>query len=235
MITDFRGSKCMNLSYTLTTEDRREGRRTYDSALARMRWLMWMAEPFSFAALGFGVYCYVTSNRALALSLFASFGYLFSKGFLLRLLRDLLAGRRRSETEHFQLETSDSGIVFSAIGATSSGLTSAQNQWSDFQAYCQTPDLFVLALGLAFYVVPKRSLTAAQTSEFQAILSSKLPQVTIRTGIRAVRHAVSLGLLGYIAFFFFGGTIQRALWWGLRPFQARRAVRSSASVEIQRR
>ncbi len=42
----------MNLSYTLTTEDRREGRRTYDSALARMRWLMWIAEPFSFAALG---------------------------------------------------------------------------------------------------------------------------------------------------------------------------------------
>ena len=222
----------MNLSYTLTTEDRREGRRTYDSALARMRWLMWIAEPFSFAALGFAVYCYVTGNRTLALSLFASFGYLFSKGFLLRFIRDLLAGRRRSETEHFQLETSDSGIVFSAIDAASSGLTSAQKPWSDFRAYCQTPNIFVLALGQAFYVVPKHSLTAAQTSEFQAILSSKLPQVTIRTGIRAVRHAVSLGLLGYIAFFFFGGTIDRALWWVLRPFQARRAVRSSASVRL---
>ena len=116
---------------------------------------------------------------------------LFSKGFLLRFIRDFLAGRRRSETEHFQLETSDSGIVFSAIGATSSGLASSQKQWSDFRAYCQTPDIFVLALGRAFYVVPKRSLTAARTSEFQAILSSKLPQVTIRTGIRAVRHAVS--------------------------------------------
>src|SRR6266571_4471484 len=127
----------MNLSYTLTTEDRREGRRTYDSALARMRWLMWIAEPFSFAALGFAVYCYVTGNRTLALSLFASFGYLFSKGFLLRLIRDFLSGQRRSETEHFQLETNDSGIVFSAIDAASSGLTSAQKPWSDFRAFAK--------------------------------------------------------------------------------------------------
>jgi len=53
-----------------------------------MRWLTGIAEPFSFAALGFGIYCYAIGNRALAFSLFASFGYLFSKGFLLRFIRD---------------------------------------------------------------------------------------------------------------------------------------------------
>jgi len=222
----------MKLSYTLTPEDRREGRHTFDSDLAPTRWLSWLSEPFSYAALGFGIYCYVTGNRALALSLFGSFGYLFSKGFLLRFSRDFLAGRRRPETEHFELETSDSGIVFSAIGASSSELTSSQRLWSNFRAYCQTPSIFVLSLGRTFYVIPKRTLTTVQASEFQSMLSSRVPQVKIRTGIQAVRHAVSLALLGYIAFFYFGGSIQRAMWWMLRPLQSRRVARSSSSVPL---
>jgi len=223
----------MKLNYTITAEDRRQGRRIYDSALAPTRWLTGIAEPFSFAALGFGIYCYAIGNRALGLSLFVSFGYLFSKGFLLRFIRESLASRRRSEPEHFEVETSDGGITFSAIGPSAgSGLVSSQKQWTECRAYCQTPDMFVLSLGRAFYIIPKRSLTEAEISEFQMVLSAKLSQATVRTGILAVRHAVSLVLLGYIAFFFFGGTIERALWWGLRPFQQRKALRRSASVRL---
>jgi hypothetical protein len=53
----------MKLSYTITAEDRRQGRRIHDSALAPMRWLTGIAEPFSFVALGFGIYCYAIGNR----------------------------------------------------------------------------------------------------------------------------------------------------------------------------
>jgi YD repeat-containing protein len=223
----------MKLSYTTTAEDRRQGRRIYDSALAPMRWLTGIAEPFSFAALGFGIYCYATGNRALGLSLFISFGYLFSKGFLLRFIRDSLASRRRSEPEHFQVEANDGGITFSAIGPTPPGsLASSQKPWTECRAYCQTPDMFVLSLGREFYIIPKRSLTEAEISEFQMALSARLSQATVRTGILAVRHAVSLVLLGYIAFFFFGGTIERALWWGLRPFLQRRTFPRPLSVRL---
>jgi len=204
----------VKLSYTITSEDRRQGRRIYDSALAPMRWLTGIEEPFSFAALGFGIYCYAIGNRALAFSLFASFGYLFSKGFLLRFIRDFLASRRRSEPEHFQLETSSAGINFSVIGGTrTGGLASSQKSWLEFRRYCHTPDMVVLSLGRTFYVIPKRSLTAAEISEFQSVLSAKLSQATVRTGILAVRHAISVVLLGYIAFFFFGGTIEQAWGW----------------------
>src|SRR5216683_1388883 len=179
-----------------------------------MRWLTGIEEPFSFAALGFGIYCYAIGNRALAFSLFASFGYLFSKGFLLRFIRDFLASRRRSEPEHFQLETSSAGINFSVIGGTrTGGLASSQKSWLEFRRYCHTPDMVVLSLGRTFYVIPKRSLTAAEISEFQSVLSAKLSQATVRTGILAVRHAISVVLLGYIAFFFFGGTIEQAWGW----------------------
>jgi predicted Zn-dependent protease len=223
----------MKLSYTITAEDRRQGRRIYDSALAPMRWLRYIAEPFSFVALGFGIYCYAIGNRALGLSLFVSFGYLFSKGFLLRFIRESLASRRRSEPEHFEVETSDGGITFSVIGPTpTGGLASSQKSWTECRAYCQTPDMFVLSLGREFYIIPKRSLTEAEISEFQTALSARLSQATVRTGILAVRHAVSLVLLGYIAFFFFGGTIERGLWWALRPFQQRRTFRRSTSVRL---
>ncbi|MGA8215920.1 MAG: YcxB family protein [Candidatus Sulfotelmatobacter sp.] len=194
-----------------------------------MRWLTGIAEPFSFAALGFGIYCYATGNRALAFSLFASFGYLFSEGFLLRLIRDFLSDRRRSESEHFQLETGNAGITFSVIGVSpNDGPTPSQKSWSEFRAYCETPDLFVLSSGRTCYAIPKRSLTTPEISEFQAILSGELSQRTVRTRIRGVRHAVSLVLLGYIAFFFFGGTIERALWWVFRPFRPRQTFLSSA-------
>ena len=223
----------MRLSYTITPDDRRQSRRIDESALAPMRWLTGIAEPFSFAALGFGIYCYATGNRALAFSLFASFGYLFSEGFLLRLIRDFLSDRRRSESEHFQLETGNAGITFSVIGVSpNDGPTPSQKSWSEFRAYCETPDLFVLSSGRTCYAIPKRSLTTPEISEFQAILSGELSQRTVRTRIRGVRHAVSLVLLGYIAFFFFGGTIERALWWVFRPFRPRQTFsefRSSAS------
>ena len=223
----------MKLSYTITSEDRRQGRRIYDSALAPMRWLTGIEEPFSFAALGFGIYCYAIGNRALAFSLFASFGYLFSKGFLLRFIRDFLASRRRSEPEHFQLETSSAGINFSVIGGTrTGGLASSQKSWLEFRRYCHTPDMVVLSLGRTFYVIPKRSLTAAEISEVQSVLSAKLSQATVRTGILAVRHAISVVLLGYIAFFFFGGTIEQALGLALRPVQPRKAFWHSASVRL---
>jgi hypothetical protein len=94
------------------------------------------------------------------------------------------------------------------------GLASSQKSWIECRAYCQTPDMFVLSLGREFYIIPKRSLTEAEISEFQTALSARLSQAKVRTGILAVRHAVSLVLLGYIAFFFFGGTIERALWRG---------------------
>jgi hypothetical protein len=81
-----------------------------------MRWLTRIAEPFSFAALEFGIYCYAIRERALAVSLFISFGYLVSKGFLLRFIREYLARSRRPEAEHFQVETNDDGITFSALG-----------------------------------------------------------------------------------------------------------------------
>ena len=223
----------MKLSYTITAEDRRQGRRIHDSALAPMRWLTGIAEPFSFVALGFGIYCYAIGNRALGLSLFVSFGYLFSKGFLLRFIRESLASRRRSEPEHFQVETNDGGIAFSAMGPTPpGGLASSQKSWTECRAYCQTPDMFVLSLGREVYIIPKRSLTEAEISEFQTALSARLSQAKVRTGILAVRHAVSLVLLGYIAFFFFGGTIERALWRGLRPFRQRRTFRRSTSVRL---
>src|SRR6266496_3736464 len=223
----------MKLSYTMTAEDCRQGRRIYDSALAPMRWLTGIAEPVSFVALGFGIYCCAIGNRALGLSLFVGFGYLFSKGFLLRFIRDSLANRCRSEPEHFQVETSDGGITFSAIGPTPpGGLASSRKPWIECRAYCETPEMFVLSLDRAFYIIPKRSLTETEISEFQMVLRAKLSQATMRTGILAVRHAVSLVLLGYIAFFFFGGTIERGLWLALGRFHQRRTFRRSTLVRL---
>ena len=221
----------MKLIYTITAEDRRQSQLIYDSVLAPTRWLAAIAEPLTFVALGLGIYYYMTGNWILAISLFASFAYLFSKGFLLRFIRNLLAGRTTSELQHFQLETGNSGIAFSAIGGTpSGGPASAQKQWSEFRAYCQTPDMFVLSAGRTFYVIPKRLLTAAEISEFQTVLRSRLPQMTVRTGPRALRHAVSLVLLACIAFFFFGGMIEGTLWWSLRPFLQRNSLPRSATV-----
>lgn len=223
----------MKLIYTITAEDRRQSRLIYDSALAPMRWLTAIAEPFTFVALGLGIYYYMTGSWILAISLFASFAYLFSKGFLLRFIRNLLAGRSKSEPQHFQLETGNSGIAFSATGGTpSGGPASAQKQWSEFRAYCQTPDMFVLSAGRTFYVIPKRLLPAAEISEFQAVLRSRLSQMTVRTGPRALRHAVSLVLLGCIAFFFFAGMIEGTLWRPLRPFLQRNSLRRSATVRL---
>jgi predicted Zn-dependent protease len=198
-----------------------------------MRWLTAIAEPLSFPALGLGIYYYMTGSWTLAISLFASFAYLFSKGFLLRFIRDLRAGRSKSEPQHFQLETGNSGIAFSATGgAPTGGPESTQKRWSEFGAYCQTPDMFVLSAGRTFYVIPKRLLAAAEISEFQAVLRSRLLQVTARTGPRAVRTAVSLVLLACIAFFFFGGMIEGMLWRSLRPFLQRNSFRRSATVRL---
>jgi predicted Zn-dependent protease len=223
----------MKLIYTVTAEDRRQGQLIYDSALAPMRWWTAIAEPFTFVALGLGVYYYTTGSWILAISLFASFAYLFSKGFLLRSIGNLLTGRTKSEPHHYQLETGNSGIAFSATGGTpSGGPAPAQKQWSEFRAYCQTPDMFVLSARRTFYVVPKRFLTAAEISEFQAVLGSRLSQMTVRTGPRALRHAVSIVLLGCIAFCFFGGIIEEALWRPFRPFLQRNSLRRSATVRL---
>ena len=202
----------MILNYTVTADDRRQAWQIYDSGLAPTRWLTMIAQPFSFMALGFGIYCYAIGNRALAFSLFVSFGYLFSKGLLLRFFRNLLAARRGPESEHFQLETSELGIAFSVFGAPGSGSKSSLTSWTHFQGYSQTPEMFVLSLGRVFYAVPSRSLTATQVAEFDAILCRKLTKATVRTGTLAVRHTLSVVLLGFLAFFFFGGTIQRILW-----------------------
>lgn len=215
----------MILNYTITPDDRRQARQIYDSALAPMRWLTAIAEPFSFAALGFGIYSYAIGNRALAFSLFVGFGYLFSKSLLLRFFRNLLAAGRRSDSEHFQLETSDLGLAFSAFGAPASGSTLSPTPWSQCHKYCQIPEMFVLSSGRAFYSVPTRSLTATQVAEFDAILCRKLTKTTVRTGTLAVRHTLSVVLLAFIAFFFFGGTIQRTLWEVLRPFRRTRTTR----------
>ena len=102
----------MKLTYFVTADDRRQGQHVYDAALAPMRWLTAIAEPFSFAALGFAIYCYATGDRVQAVTLFASFAYLFSKGFLLRFIRDLLASRRNPEPQHLQLETGNNGINY---------------------------------------------------------------------------------------------------------------------------
>ena len=105
----------MKLIYTVTAEHRRQGQLIYDSALAPMRWWTAIAEPFTFVALGLGVYYYTTGSWILAISLFASFAYLFSKGFLLRSIGNLLTGRTKSEPHHYQLETGNSGIAFSTF------------------------------------------------------------------------------------------------------------------------
>ena len=224
----------MKLIYTITAEDRRQSQLIYDSVLAPTRWLAAIAEPFTFVALGLGIYYYMTGNWILAISLFASFAYLFSKGFLLRFIRNLLAGRTKSELQHFQLETGNSGIAFSAIGGTpSGGPASAQKQWSEFRAYCQTPDMFVLSAGRTFYVIPKRLLTAAEISEFQTVLRSRLSQMKVRTGPRVLRHAVSIGASRpALRFFFFGGMIEGTLWWSFRPFLQRNSLPRSATVRL---
>jgi hypothetical protein len=223
----------MKLIYTVTAEDRRQGQLIYDSALAPMRWLTAIAEPFTFVALGLGIYYYTTGSWILAISLFASFAYLFSKGFLLRSIGKLLTGRTESEPHHYRLETGNSGIAFSATGGTpSGGPAPTQKQWSEFRAYCQTPDMLILSARRTFYVVPKRFLTAAEISEFQAVLRSRLSQMKVRTGPRVLRHAVSIVLLGCIAFFFFGGIIEGALWRPFRPFLQRNSFRRSATVRL---
>jgi len=223
----------VKLSYIITAEDRRQSRLIYDSALAPTRWLAPIAEPLTFVALGLAIYYYMTGSWILAISLFASFAYLFSKGFLFRFIRDLLAGGSKSEPQHFQLETGNSGIAFSATAGTpTGGPTSAQKRWSEFRAYCQTPDMFVLSAGRTFCVIPKRLLTAPEISEFQAVLRSRLSQVPARTGPRAVRHAISLVLLACIVFFFFGGMIEGALWRSLRPFLQRDSFRRSGTVQL---
>jgi predicted Zn-dependent protease len=223
----------MKLIYTVTAEDRRQGQLIYDSALAPMRWLTAIAEPFTFVALGLGIYYYTTGSFILAVSLFASFAYLFSKGLLLRSIGTLLTGRTKSEPRQYQLDTGNGGIAFSPTGGTPrGGPAPAQKQWSEFRAYCQTPDMFVLSASRTFYVVPKRFLTAAEISEFQAVLGSRLLQMTVRTGPRALRRAVSIVLLGCIVFLFFGGMIEGALWRPFRPFLQRNSLRRSATVRL---
>ncbi len=232
----------MKLTYAITPEDLSQGRRVYDTALAPTRWLTGIAEPLSFLALALGIYCYAVGNQALAFNLFATFGYLFSfatfgylfsKGLLLRFVRDFLATKWGSESKGFRLETSDTGITFSAVDATpSGGFGSSQKAWPEFPGYCQTRNMFVLSAEPRFYVIPKRSLTAEEISEFHGLLSEKVPEVEVRTGSQAVGRAVSVALLGFILFFFFGGMIQGALWRMVRPFQTRGAVPSPISVRV---
>jgi predicted Zn-dependent protease len=92
--------------------------------------------------------------------------------------------------------------------------------------------MFVLSARRTFYVVPKRFLTAAEISEFQAVLGSRMSQMEVRTGPRALRHAVSIVLLGCITFFFFGGIIEGVLWRSFRPFLQRNSFRGSATVRL---
>ena len=54
----------------------------------------------------------------------------------------------------------------------------------------------------------------------------------VRTGPRVLRHAVSIVLLGCIAFLFFGGIIEGALWRPFRPFLQRNSFRRSATVRL---
>jgi predicted Zn-dependent protease len=223
----------MKLIYTVTAEDRRQSQLIYDSALAPMRWLTAIANPFTFVALGLGIYYYTTGSWILAISLFASFAYLFSRGFLRRSIGDLLTSRTKSEPHHYQLETGNSGIAFSVTdGTPSGGHAPAQEQWSEFRGYCQTPDMFVLSARRMFYVVPKRFLTAAEISEFQAVLGSRLSQMKVQTGPRTLRHAVSVVLLGCIAFFFLGGIIEGALWRTFRSFLQGKSNPRSATVRL---
>ena len=181
----------MKLHYTVTREDYLQGLRVYYSVLAPGRLLTSIAEPFACVVLGFGIYAYAMANRPLAINLFLTVVYLLSKGFLLRFIRVQLAGSKKSEPEHFQLKTTDSGIVFSAFGSASGGTASFQKAWSEFRAHCETRDLFVLSLGRSFFVVPKHSLTAAEISEFNSphLQESTFEDTNRGTGAEARRLA----------------------------------------------
>ncbi len=220
----------MKLHYTVTREDYLQGLPVYYSVLAPGRVLTSIGEPFACVVLGFGIYAYAMANRPLAISLFLTVVYLLSKGYLFRFIRIQLAGSKKSEPEHFQLETSESGVVFSTLGSPSGGTAPFQRAWSEFRGYCETWDLFALSLGRTFYVVPKHSLTAAEISEFNAVLTSKIRRLNVRTGRQALRHALSLAILAFIAFFFFGGMLEQGIWWVLRPLQARQVMGQSPSV-----
>jgi YD repeat-containing protein len=192
----------MNLSYTITRTDDREAQRIYYSWLAPSSWISRLGTPFGLTALGLGIYAYVTHNLGLAFSLFGCCLLLLVKVSLPQFLRSHF-GTSKNLNRHFEIDVGDHGIIFRGSGDDRS------LRWTDFRKYCETPQQFLL-LSSAVFIIPKRILNDSQTAELRQLLSRKLPPIVLRTGTLALRHVLSMTVLGIMAFVFFGGTIQRA-------------------------
>lgn len=224
----------MKFTCGITREDRREARRIYHSFLSQRKILLALLDFVSFAFLGFSFWFFHTHRWAPAICFLVFFGYLFSIGPLFRRVAAWIADIRRAETQNFQVTADASGIVFSRVNPEPSTVANWQKNWPEFRAYCQTPRQFVLATRRDFCVIPKRSLTSEQTSEFIALLNSNVPQLKPRVGIRVVVRVASLTLLAFLIFFLFGGTIQWLLWLPLTAFQTRATTRSPHLVRLPR-
>jgi YD repeat-containing protein len=201
----------MRLSYTITPADDREALRTYYSALVPMAWFSGVATPFALTALGLGIYAYLTHNQPLALSFFACCAFILLKISLPQFLRTHFARSSRPDRQ-VEVDIGEYGIVSIAEGDKSN------RSWAEFRTYCESPNLFLLLYSRrSLVIVPKRFLSHEQISELRRILSEKVSRTVVRTGIPALRHAASLTILGIMGFFFFGGTIQRGLFWVIQP------------------
>jgi YD repeat-containing protein len=199
----------MNLSYTISRADDREAQRIYYSWLAPTSWISRLGTPFGLTALGLGIYAYVTHNLGLAFSLFGCCVFLLLKISLPQFLRTHF-GASKNLNRHFEIDVGDHGIIFRGSGDYRS------LQWTDFRKYCETPQHFLL-LSSAVFIIPKRILDDSQSTELRQLLSRKLSPIVLRTGTLALRHVLSMTVLGIMAFIFFGGTIQRAGQELLRP------------------
>jgi YD repeat-containing protein len=201
----------MRISYTVTPADDREALRTYYSALVPMAWFSGVATPFALTALGLGIYAYLTHNRPLAISFFACCAFILLKISLPQFLRTHFASSSRL-TRQVEVDIGEYGIVSAAAD------DKTNSSWDEFRKYCESPNQFLLLYARrSLFIVPKRSLSGEQIAELRRILSDKLSQTVVRTGVPALRHAASLTILGIMGFFFFGGTIQRGIFWVVQP------------------
>ena len=222
----------MKFTCGITRKDRREARRIYHSFLSQRKILLALVDLVAFAFLVVSFWFFHAHRWALAVCFLVFFGYLFSKGPLFRRLAAWIADIRRPETQNFEVKADVSGIVFSRVNPEPSTVANWQKNWSEFRAYYQTPGQFVLATRRDFCVIPKRSLTPEQTSEFIALLDSNVRQLKPRAGIRLVVRVSSLTVLAFAIFFLFGGTIQWLLSLPLSGFQRKETTRSPHQVRL---
>ncbi len=207
----------MKLFYTISRQDYRESLELYDSALKPTRWLSGFALPFACAALGHAIFGFGYGNRLLDVTLFLCAFFVLGKNFFLFLQPYLHYSSDSSHDPHYEAEITDTGVTF--IGESHH----TQKPWAEFLRYCETATVFVLLFrSHNFFVIPKRSFKLEEIEQLRKMLSSKAPPAVIRKEIRHFRPALALVLVGYIVFFFFGGTIERLIIPLVRPLLASR-------------